>query len=201
MHGVDDRRLRHVSAALGLLAAAGLAIAIMALPLGSYISEAGVAGMPHFVLYRFSLLAVGVAAAALAAGLLRFCALAATALFVAAPAVIGSAAVACTPGCPLPPYEATTGRDLAHAAASIVGVGFCALAMLALARCAHGRLRRLSWLGVAIAWPLLLATAVSILALGRGLSTGLLERAAIAACLAWIVAASLTPRDPAPLPR
>jgi hypothetical protein len=63
--------------------------------------------------------------------------------------------------------------------------------MLALARAATGSLRRLSWLAVLAGWPLLAAAAISMVTLGRGLSTGLLERAALAACLAWIVAVSV----------
>jgi hypothetical protein len=178
---------------LALLAAAGLTFCLMSQPAGSYVSEAGVAGAPHFVAYRASVLAAGLSAAALAAGLFPLFALAAVALFVASPAIIASAAVACTPGCPLPPHEVTTTRDLVHAAASVIGVGCCALAMLALARMATGPLRRLSWLAVFTAWPLLLATAACMLVLGRGLATGLFERLGILACLAWIVAVALSP--------
>jgi hypothetical protein len=190
---VDDRGFRHFSAVLGLLATGGLFFSVLSLPIGSYVSEAGVADSSHFVLYRASVIAAGVSAAALAAGLLRKYALAAFALFTAAPAIIGSAVVACTPGCPLPPHEATTARDLVHAAASTIGVGCCALAMLALARAASGPLRRLSWVAVLAGWPVLLATAIWMVAFGRGLGTGLLERIALLACLAWIVAVSMAP--------
>ncbi len=172
---------------------AGLALSVFSLPVGSYVSEAGAANSAHFWIYRTSVITIGLGAAALAVGLHRSFALAATAPFTAAPAIIGSAMVACTPGCPLPPYETTTARDLVHAAASLIGVGCCALAMLALARSATGPLRRLSWLAVFAAWPLLLAAAACMAALGRGPATGLLERLALTACLAWIVAVSLAP--------
>jgi hypothetical protein len=190
---MSDRGFRHASAVLALLAAAGLTICLMSQPPGSYVSEAGVAGAPHFVLYRASVVAAGLSAAALAVGLFRPFALAAVALIAAAPAIIASATVSCTPGCPLPPHEVTTARDLVHAAASTIGVGCCALAMLALARTATGPLRRLSRLAVFAAWPLLLATAACMLTLGRGPATGVFERLGILACLAWIVATAATP--------
>ncbi|GIH02420.1 hypothetical protein Rhe02_04870 [Rhizocola hellebori] len=176
---------------LGLVATAGLAISVLPLPAASYVSEAGVAGSGHFVLYRASVIAAGLAAAALAAGLVHLFTLAALALFAAAPAIITSAVVGCTPGCPLPPYEATTGRDLVHAIASVIGVGCCGLAMLALARTSTGALRRLSWIAVLAGWPVLLGTGASMVVLGRGLATGLLERMALAVCLAWIIGVGL----------
>jgi len=190
---VDDGGFRHVSAVLSLLAVAGLAFCVLSEPPGSYVSEAGAPDSAHYGIYRASVIAIGLGAAALATSLLRPFALAAAALFAAAPAIIGSAVVPCTPGCPLPPYAVTTARDLVHAVTSMVGVGCCALAMLALARSATGPLRRLSWLAVWCAWPALLATALSMLTLGRGLSTGVLERIALTLCLAWIVAVSLAP--------
>jgi hypothetical protein len=190
---VGDRGFRQASAVLGLIATAGLTFCVAWLPAGSYVSEAGVSDSSYFVLYRASVIAAGLAAAALAAAMFRSFALVGLALLAAAPGIIGSAVVGCTPGCPLPPHEVTTAGDLVHAAASIIGVGCCALAMLALARTASGPLRRLAWIAVLAGWPLLVATALSMVVFGRGLGTGLLERVALAACLAFIIAVSLAP--------
>jgi len=51
--------------------------------------------------------------------------------------------------------------------------------------------RRISLLGTAIAVPLLAAAGLSLLLVGRGALTGVLERLALAACLGWLVAISI----------
>jgi hypothetical protein len=185
---VIPRLLAASAALLGTLCAAGLAVAVAGAGLGTYVSEAGVPGTAHADLYRAAVIGVGVTAALLAAALRGGAAYAALALAVAAPFVAVSGSVTCTPGCPLPPYESTTPADLFHAGASMVGVGGCALAMFALAAVAAGRLRRVSRIAVAVAWPVLAATAVSIVAAGRGAVTGALERLALGLCVIWLVA-------------
>lgn len=197
----SHRPLAALAAALAGFALIGLFIATGAFSVAAgYVSESGVAGTPHAGLYRLSVLAVA-GAAGLLAWLLRHTVWsAATLLGAATPLVALSAAVSCTTGCPLPPYEQTTGTDLAHAAASLAGVACCALAMLQLARlAAPGRLRSVTRLALAVCWPPLVGTAVLILLVGRGPVTGQVERFALAACIAWLIAtAALLIRGAAP---
>jgi hypothetical protein len=180
------------AALTGLLAIIGLAVSVAPSGVDGYVSEAGVPGSGLEQLYRLSVLAVAGSAALLAAALRSPHALAALALTIAAPAIGLSAVVSCTPGCPLPPYEPTTPADLAHAAGSLIGVTFCALAMLALARQSTGRLRRLSIAAIALSWPFLIATGAAIVFIGRGPITGTLERIGLTTCLLWIVTTALT---------
>lgn len=173
---------------IGSAAVAGIAVSSSAGGVGGYVSETGVPGHPYAQLYRQSVLGIAVTAAAVAGLLWSRCRWAALALLAAAPAVAVSGAVSCTDGCPLPPYAATTARDLGHAAASVIGVGCCALAMLAAAWLASGWLRHASRIAVAAGWPLLIATAAGILAVGRGTFTGLTERLGLAVCVGWLLA-------------
>jgi hypothetical protein len=188
-------RAAGVAALLGLLATVGLIISqLHGGPLG-YVSEAGVPGLRFADLYRASVLAIAVMAALLGYALWPAAGdrpgppgwAAAALLATAAPMVAISAAVTCSEGCPLPPYEPTTTTDLVHAVASIIGVGCCALAMLVLAWRSEEPLRRVSRWAVALAWPVLVTTAVGILVVGRGAFTGLLERIGLAACIGWLV--------------
>lgn len=184
---------------LALFAAVGLFIATGGFAVApGYVSESGVAGTPHSELYRLSVLAVA-GAAGLLAWLLRPTVWSAAALLGAAtPLVALSAAVSCTSGCPLPPYEPTTPADLWHAGASGAGVACCALAMLQLARLARpGRLRLAARIAMAVAWPPLGATAILILALGRGPVTGQVERFALAACVVWLITTAALLTTPA----
>jgi hypothetical protein len=211
--------------ALGVLGAVGLAVAVGGTGLANYVSESGVPGSGHSVLYRASVLAVAACAALTATlGLPR---LTAIVLAAAAPMIGLSAAVTCTEGCPLPPYEESTPSDLIHAAGSIAGVGLCALAMATLAfapagrglapRNIHlsprssrlsppssrfsapgsGRMRSASLIAVAVGWPLLLATAVGIAVVGRSAYTGSVERLSLAVCLVWLVTVAALSRSDA----
>jgi hypothetical protein len=196
---------------LGLLAGVGLIISQVAAGLAGYVSEAGVPGGRFALLYQLSVFAIAATAGLLAFALwpptrprwgwelLRHGWTAAALLAVAAPMVAVSGAVTCTDGCPLPPYEPTTATDLVHAGASVIGVGCCALAMLVLAGWGAGRLRTVSIVAVLVGWPVLLATAIGIVAVGRGSFTALLERIGLAACIGWLVAiaAVLTRPNPA----
>lgn len=184
---------RGVAVGLGVLGTAGIVFAVAGKSLGTYISEAGVPGSGHSLLYRASVLAIAVTAALTATlGLPR---LTAVTLAAAAPAVAVSGAVTCTDGCPLPPKDPTTLPDLIHAAASIAGVGLCALAMAALALRSgnsgrsHG-LRQVSVVAAVFAWPLLIATGIGIGLLGHSVFTGAAERLAVAVCLAWLILAA-----------
>src|SRR5262249_37984204 len=104
-----------------VLGAALIAAAVVAAPrlrLGGYVSEAGVGASGHATAYRWgaALLALGQAALAVAlCGRLRWARLGVVAVtvgLVAVDAAFGgvSAAVSCSPGCPLPPYEPATPR-------------------------------------------------------------------------------------------
>ena len=149
------------------------------------------------------------------------------ALVAAVPFAVVSATVSCTPGCPLPPFESASHSDIVHALASIGGFGLAAGAMLLLAvdsmvdsgtagvdpdatrrrgrspgprERQAARLGPASRVGAALLLPLLAATGLAMLVIGRGLLAGLLERAAIVVALAWLgtVAAILaTTRSPA----
>ncbi|WP_460494031.1 hypothetical protein [Dactylosporangium cerinum] len=114
--------------------------------------------------------------------------LAAAALALAAPLAALSGAVTCSPGCPLPPYESPRPQDLIHATGAIGALLLCALAILVYATQPDATtLRRAGRLGVLLAFPPLILSAIGILLLGRGLFTGLMERAALAAVSAWLV--------------
>jgi hypothetical protein len=184
-----------VAVAIG---AAALTVAITATsPAYGYVSEAGVPDAPLPGLYRIGILNVSAALALLAAALRGLVGPLADAVFVALIAAallaVGSGAVPCTPGCPLPPYEPISPTDLAHAAASIGSVLFVTLAMvlLAAAPAAPEHLRRISRLAGYATVPLLAASGVAILAVGRGYLAGTLERAALVAALGWLGAASV----------
>ncbi len=173
-----------------VLAAAGLVIATRGGPgLAGYISESGVAGAPHALLYRLTLLLLALAAGAAALALRPVAGRAALALAIAVPLLLVSGAVQCSKGCPLPPYQHPTAGDLLHAGASIAAVMCCGLAMLAAALRSTDR-----WILVASRWALLpmipagTAMAGALLLSGRTMLTGVLERICLAGCLAWVAA-------------
>jgi hypothetical protein len=119
--------------------------------------------------------------------------LAFVALLAAAPLAALSGVVSCTPGCPLPPHEPTSLADLTHASASIGALLLAAAAMclLAVAPTVGDRLRLVSRIGAVLAVPLLALAGLSILVIGRGYVTGLLERTALVVALGWLAAASM----------
>jgi hypothetical protein len=175
-----------------VLATLGLVLATRDGPgIAGYISEAGVSGAPHAVLYRLSVLLLALAAAGAAVALRAVAAVAALALGTASPCLVVAGAARCSTGCPLPPYQNATPEDLVHAGASIAATGLCALAMLAAAGWAVERpLRAASRWGAAATVPLLVALAVALLAIGHGPVTGLLERLSVGCCLAWLAGVS-----------
>jgi hypothetical protein len=183
------RFIAAAATASAVLGAAGLLAAAAGSPLSGYLSEAGVSGTPHALLYQLSILAIAVALALLAVAARSTVTLAAGSLAAAALFVAVSGTVSCSPGCPLPPYEKATTADLVHGAASIVALGWCGLAMLGFAVRASDRwLRRLGWAGVLVAVPLLAVSGAALVLAGRGTSTGVLERLALTATSAWLVA-------------
>ena len=95
----------------------------------SYLSEAG-AG-PHATAYRLGVLALALGLLLLALALPPALRLAAGFLGAAAVCAVLSGTVTCSAGCPLPPFEPTTPRDLVHGTASITAVAACVFAMLA----------------------------------------------------------------------
>jgi hypothetical protein len=170
--------------------------------LAGYVSEAGADGQPHAVLYRASVFGLALALGLLALAMRAVAWLAVLPLAGASPCVAVSAAVRCTPGCPLPPHNRSTARDLVHAGASIAGVGLCAVAMLVVAVCvAEPVLRRVSLLGASVAVPVSAAAGVAILAVGRGALTGVLERLALSACVLWVLSVAVVLGRPARPPR
>jgi hypothetical protein len=103
--------------------------------------------------------------------------------------------VSCSPGCPLPPYETPTLRDVVHAAASVGAVGLCALAVLLLALSrVDSPARRVSRVAIG---PVVLAGLANIYGLGivgRSVFTGLAERTLLLLLIVWCLAAALATR-------
>ena len=190
IHSSRSRAAAGVALAATVLAAVGLVLATRGGPgLAGYVSESGVAGAPHAVLYRLTLVLLALAAGAAALALRPVAALAALALAVAVPCLLASGAVQCSPGCPLPPYQHPTAGDLVHAGASIAAVGCCGLAMLAAAiRSADRRVRVASRWALVLMIPAGTAMAGALLLSGHTVLTGSLERICLAGCLGWVAA-------------
>jgi hypothetical protein len=174
---VADRnvlRAAAASAAAGCTVAGVVAVtvAVAAGPgpgLTGYVSEAGVTDSRYAAAYRIGVLALAAALLLLAAALppaLRT----ASALLVAGAAGTGlSAAVTCSTGCPLPPFEAATVADLVHGGASIAATAAVVFAMVAvLLSPAAGR-----------------AIGLAMLLVGRGGVVGVLERLLLTVAAGW----------------
>lgn len=159
---------------------------------GGYVSEAGVASQPRATTYQLGVFFLGLGMMSLSVALTRVAALPAALLAVGAVFAGVSGSVACSDGCPLPPYEAPTVADLLHGGASVLAVGGVVLAMIVVAfGPVEGPLRRLSRMFTWILVPLVAAAGLAVLVLGKGQLTGLLERAALIGATAWILAACL----------
>jgi hypothetical protein len=172
-----SRAVAAAAAVLGTISGLLLVRAVVPGSLGDYVSASGVPGQAYATLYQ-----AGIYGLAVTAGLLAYAARNVL-LAGAVPMIVLSGSVTCTPGCPLPPYEQSTGQDLVHGATSILGVGLCALAMGASAWLGS----RFSRVAVFVTWPLLAGTAIGIVFAGRGPATGVLERLALLACVGWLV--------------
>jgi hypothetical protein len=179
-----------IGVAAGVLGSAGLMLATRGGPgIAGYVSESGVLGAPHAVLYRLAMLFLTLASGSAALALWRPARLAALALALAAPCLLVSTVARCSTGCPLPPFQQPTANDLIHAGGSIAAVGLCALAMLAGAWGALDRpVRVLSRWAAVLTIPVLATMAVGLLTAGHGLFTGIAERISLVACLGWLVA-------------
>ncbi len=82
-----------------------------------------------------------------------------------------------------------TADDLVHAGASIVALLLCGFLMIWYGvQTVDSPLRRVARAGLVIALPLLALSAVALVAVGRGPLTGVLERLALIATSAWLVA-------------
>ncbi len=181
-----------IAVGASLLGAAGLLYATRGGPgIAGYVSESGVAGAPHALAYRLSLLVFVVATAAAALALRDPAPLAGLVLGLAAPCLLVSTTARCSTGCPLPPFQRPTLGDLVHAGASITAVGLCALAMLVAAwRPGDRRVRALSRWSAALTIPVLTAMAIGLLTVGHSVFTGVVERIALVGCLVWLVGVS-----------
>lgn len=185
---MSKRVLAGIATVLAVAAAVAITAAAVHVPLSGYVSEAGAVGSAYAGLYRAGVVTLAAATALLAASIGRSAVWVTVPVVLAAPAIVVSGSVRCTPGCPLPPYEPTTAADVVHAVGSIAGVGLCALAMLAVAYADMGVLSRISRYAVAVGWPLLVATAVGLAAVGHSVFTGTAERLGLAVCLVWLIA-------------
>ena len=193
IHSSRSRLWAALAAIAAPLAALGLVLATRDGPgIAGYVSESGVAGAPHALVYRLTLLLLAFAAFAAALGLRPVAGLAAFALSLAVPCLLVSGSVQCSPGCPLPPYERPTTGDLLHAGASMAAVGLCALAMLAAALRSTDQVVRVGarW-AVAVMIPAGTAMLAGLLIVGKTPFTGTVERVCLAGCLAWVALTSL----------
>lgn len=168
-----------------------------------YVSEAGTAGQPYAVTYRWGLIVLGLGVALLGLALVRRAAgsphaavgsgLAAGLLLLPAAVLASvSGAVPCSNQCPLPPYEPTTVSDVVHTAASILGMVLLAAAMLAVSLAdARRALRRLSAVACALTVPLGGALGLTMLLVGRGPLGATLERMLLVVSVSWLVGSAL----------
>jgi hypothetical protein len=152
-----------------------------------YVSEAGVGQQAST--YRAGVLGIGAGLLLLAVSVAGFVPMAAVLLAIGGVFAVLSGSVACSKGCPLPPYESPTAADLVHAGASVLAIGLVGLAMIAVAlgRGAEAALRRASRLAVFVVVPVLAAAGFAVLGLGRGPVTGVLERTSLALTTTWML--------------
>jgi hypothetical protein len=228
---MSPQRAAAIGAALAVPAGALVMLgALLAAPgswLTGYVSEVAAPGMPSAGPYRagFAVISAGVALLALALhgppppaapfsqsawfarGLRLAPRLIVALLGVAAVLSAISTAVTCSPGCPLPPYEPTTARDLIHGGASVVGLVLLAVVMMLVAVTTGHRTaqRRLAAVSAVVIVPLGATLALSMLFAGRTATGALLERLILAVAVAWLTGAALlaatsgtpdSPREP-----
>ena len=186
----------------GCAALLGLMLTIAGTPglrLRGYVSELGEIGAPWAGTYRAAILALALSLALMTVAVRPLSGYAALALGGAAPLAGVSAVVRCTPGCPLPPTEKSTPADVLHAVVSIAGFTLAACAMLVLAlSTVDAVVRRLSGWTLTLMIALGVPVGVGIATVGRGVLTGVLERAMITVDFCWLVALSaiLARREP-----
>jgi Protein of unknown function (DUF998) len=171
----------------------GLLVAVAGTPglrVSGYVSELGAQGAPWARTYRAAIVAIAVGLVLLAIVYRPVSAAAATLLVSAAVFGAVSASVRCTPGCPLPPEVGATPADTVHTGASITAFVLAAGAMLVLARVAVEPVARLCRYGIVLVVALGTPVGLGIVLVGRGLFTGVLERAMMAVAIAWLVGVS-----------
>jgi hypothetical protein len=192
-----------LAATAGLFVAGGAAVMLLALAaapgswLLGYVSEAGTAGQPYAIPYRWGLILLALGVASLSVThLLRTPSvgrsrLIAALLGLAAVLAGTSSAVPCSNQCPLPPFEPTTVADVVHTAASIVGMVLLAAAMLAITLADPDPIqRRLSAVAVVLTVPLGGALGLTMLFAGRGTVGAILERALLVVAVGWLIGTS-----------
>ncbi|MEU7820331.1 DUF998 domain-containing protein [Catellatospora sp. NPDC049133] len=189
-----------VAAAVAGIAAVMYALGVLPEPwTRGYISEGGVASSPRDGVYRAGILTLAGSLALLGLALRRLVPFVYAMLVTASVFGAGSAAVSCTPGCPLPPYEPSTPADLVHAGASVVAVGLAVLAMAVVALISlRPVLRAVARAFAAVTLPLALLLVVGLLAIGRGPFTSVLERVALAPLVVWVVVTGVLLCRPVP---
>jgi hypothetical protein len=130
-------------------------------------------------------------------GLVRLVALAPLPLGVAGLLGLVSGSVSCTPGCPLPPRQPAVVSDVVHGGASILAVGLVGVSVVLLALLPRprvwsptlARLCRLCRGTLIVLVPAGIASAYTLVALGRGYPLGITERLALLVELLWMLAA------------
>ncbi len=197
MGGMTRRRSAAAAGPAVALGAAVMLAALVAAPgswLTGYVSEAGTAGQPYAVPYRWGLILLALGVALLGAAFARS-RLPWAALLLGAAALMAAASgvVSCSDRCPLPPFEPTTVADVVHTAASIVGMVLLAAAMLAVALLdRRPALRRLATVGAACTVPLGVALGLTMLFAGRGPLGAVLERLLLAVAVTWLIGTAVS---------
>jgi hypothetical protein len=179
---------------LGSAAMGGLLVALAGTPglrVSGYVSELGARGAPWAGVYRAAVLGLAVGLGLLAVAYRPVSAIAASGLVFAAAFATVSASVPCTPGCPLPPEANATLADVVHTGASIAAFVVAACAMLVLARIAAEPVARLCRYALVLVCALGTPVGVGIVLVGRGLFTGVLERAMMGVAIAWLIGVSV----------
>lgn len=196
-------RIRVAAIVAALLAAGGAGTMLVALVGAAgpwwqgYVSEAGTAGQPYAIAYRWGLLALALGVALLGwavlpvkrepAGLLVAGCLAAAAVLAGT-----SGLVPCSNRCPLPPHEPATAADVVHGAAGVLGMAVLAGAMLATWRTGPRRAtRRLAAAALVLTVPLGGAMGLTMLLAGRGTLGAVLERVLLAVGVLWVIGTAL----------
>ncbi|WP_305782833.1 DUF998 domain-containing protein [Symbioplanes lichenis] len=199
-----DHRRRFAAGAACLVPAGAVTmlVALVAAPgswLTGYVSEAAVAGLPFAATYRWGFFGVACGVALLAGAVGPVVRFAGPVLGVAAGLAATSAAVPCSVGCPLPPYERASLTDLVHGGASIVGLVLLAGAMgLTVIDHRTGPVqRRLAAVSGVVIVPVGAALALTMLIAGRHPLGAALERVALVVAVAWLTGTALVASLPA----
>jgi hypothetical protein len=188
MGAMTRSRIFAAIAALAVpVGAAIMLIALVAAPgpwSAGYVSEAGTAGQPFAPAYRTGLMLLALGVACLGVTGRR---LAGTLLLLAAVLAGVSAAVSCSGGCPLPPFEPTTVADVVHTSAGVVGMAVLAGAMAATWwQETRTAVRRLAAAATTLTVPLGGALGLTMLFAGRTTLGAVLERILLLVAVAWL---------------